>query len=62
MTHKPKPPLFDSCANGCEAPVCPPSRVICRGCMDRITANLEAIEQRTEGCALAEAEKIGRVK
>ena len=39
------------CANGCDAPVCPPSRVICRSCMDRITANLEEIGKRMEAAA-----------
>ena len=33
---------FERCANGCDAPPCPPSRVICRACMDRITRTLEA--------------------
>lgn len=36
------------CMNGCDAPVCPPSKVICRSCMDRITANLEEIGKRME--------------
>ena len=29
------------CANGDGNPVCPPSKVICRECMDKITATLE---------------------
>jgi len=43
------------CENGCDAPICPPSKVICRGCMDRITANLEAMLKRS-----AEAEEERR--
>lgn len=31
------------CENGCDAPICPPSKVICRACIDRITATLERI-------------------
>lgn len=30
------------CANGCDAPPCPPSLVICRACMDAIRAQLQA--------------------
>lgn len=30
------------CANGCDAPPSPPSKVICRECMDKITAKLKA--------------------
>ena len=30
------------CANGCDAPPSPPSKVICRECIDKITAKLEA--------------------
>jgi hypothetical protein len=29
------------CANGDGNPVCPPSKVICRACLDKITSNLE---------------------
>ena len=29
------------CANGCGKPICPPSRVICRDCLDRITQQME---------------------
>ena len=29
------------CANGDGNPVCPPSKVICRQCMDKIISNLE---------------------
>ena len=39
------------CANGCDAPVRPPSRVICRSCMDKITANLEEIGRRMDAAA-----------
>lgn len=39
------------CMNGCDAPVCPPSKVICRSCMDRITANLEEIGKRMDAAA-----------
>lgn len=31
------------CANGCDAPPCPPSLVICRACLDRVTAKMQAI-------------------
>lgn len=39
------------CVNGCDAPVCPPSKVICRSCMDKITANLEEIGMRMDAAA-----------
>lgn len=39
------------CANGCDAPVCPPSKVICRSCMDKITANLDEIGRRMDAAA-----------
>lgn len=39
------------CLNGCDAPVCPPSKVICRSCMDKITANLEEIGRRMDAAA-----------
>ena len=42
------------CANGCDAPVCSPSRVICRSCMDKITANLEEIGRRMAPIARGE--------
>jgi hypothetical protein len=29
------------CANGCDKPIAPPSKVICRDCQNRITRNLE---------------------
>lgn len=29
------------CANGDGNPICPPSKVICRQCMDKIISNLE---------------------
>lgn len=31
------------CANGDGNPVCPPSKVICRKCMDKISSNLKNI-------------------
>lgn len=31
------------CVNGDGRPVCPPSKVICKECMDAITAKLEAM-------------------
>jgi hypothetical protein len=31
------------CVNGCGEPVCPPSKVICRKCQDRITNILMAL-------------------
>lgn len=36
------------CENGCDAPVHPPSAVICKACIDKITATLEALAQRAE--------------
>ena len=30
-----------NCANGCDVPPSPPSKVICRECIDKITAKLE---------------------
>lgn len=36
------------CVNGCDAPICPPSAVICRACMDKITATLEAAVKRLD--------------
>lgn len=29
------------CVNGCDSPVSPPSKVICKDCQDRITRKLE---------------------
>lgn len=37
---------LEKCANGDGNPVCPPSKVICRACIDRITANLQAMADR----------------
>jgi len=34
------------CANSCEASPSPPSKVICRACMDKITATLEASQEK----------------
>lgn len=31
------------CANGCGVPPCPPSKVICRACMDRISETLRKL-------------------
>lgn len=31
------------CSNGCDAPIHPPSRVICKACLDKITATFEQI-------------------
>jgi len=40
------------CVNGCDADVCPPSKVVCRKCLDTITAKMAAIlanmERRTK--------------
>lgn len=33
---------LEKCANGDGNPVCPPSKVICKVCIDRITKRLEA--------------------
>lgn len=34
------------CVNGCKKPVHPPSKVICKDCIDKITRNLkEMVEQ-----------------
>lgn len=32
---------LERCANGCDAPPSPPSKVICRACMDKIRARLK---------------------
>jgi len=37
-----------SCANGDGNPVCPPSKVICRKCMDKISSTLEGIISNLE--------------
>jgi hypothetical protein len=44
------------CANGCNAPVHPPSKVICKSCMDKITRRLE------EWAARSEAESTNAVR
>lgn len=31
------------CVNGCDAPIAPPSKVICQGCLDKITRKLERL-------------------
>ncbi len=31
------------CANGDGNPVCPPSKVICRKCLDKISSNLSSM-------------------
>ena len=36
------------CVNGCGKPICPPSKVICRDCMDRISRTLEDMLARAE--------------
>mgnify|MGYP007039173139 CR=1 FL=1 len=41
-----------ACANGCGIPPDPPSLVICRMCMDKISAKLKALaEPNTEAAA-----------
>lgn len=46
-----------TCANGCCIPPCPPSLVICRKCIDKISAKLKALaESKTES-----ARKCGEV-
>jgi len=34
---------LEKCANGCDSPPSPPSLVICRECIDKITAKLRAL-------------------
>lgn len=46
-----KGPLFASCVNGCDAPVSPPSRVICRACMDKIGETLRDMLVRAKARA-----------
>jgi len=41
-------PVEERCVNGCDAPICPPSKVVCRACLDRMTATLEATLKRME--------------
>lgn len=36
------------CANGCDAPVSPPSKVICRGCQDKITQEFCAMHNKAK--------------
>lgn len=33
--------MTNKCANGCDAPVCPPSKVICKACIEAISRRLE---------------------
>lgn len=40
---------FALCVNGCGVPPSPPSLVICRACIDRITRNLERIAGQRDG-------------
>jgi hypothetical protein len=40
------------CHNGCDAPVCPPSLVICKACLDKITDTLDAMIKRAEKLGL----------
>ena len=37
------------CYNGCNKPICPPSKVICKDCMDKISKFMEAEIARLEG-------------
>ncbi len=46
-----------TCANGDSRPVCPPSKVICRECMDQISANLRAMLERMERVEREEREE-----
>ena len=39
---------LESCANGDGNPVCPPSLVICRACMDKITETLHEMLRKAE--------------
>lgn len=48
MTPSPDLPL-EKCANGDGNPVCPPSKVICRECMDKISRFLESELARLRG-------------
>jgi len=46
------------CVNGCNAPICPPSKVICRGCLDKITGTLKsAVLALDEAARRAEQEE-----
>ena len=36
------------CANGDGNPICPPSKVICRKCLDKITATLHGMLERAQ--------------
>ena len=36
------------CANGCGVPPAPPSKVICKVCQEKITANMKDILRRME--------------
>ena len=37
------------CCNGCEKPIAPPSRVVCRDYLDQMGGALEALLLRMEG-------------
>jgi hypothetical protein len=39
---------LEKCANGCDCPPDPPSKVICSQCQQEITKKLEAILKRLE--------------
>lgn len=40
---------LERCANGCDAAPCPPSLVLCRVCLDKLTAKIEAMNLRVNG-------------
>lgn len=41
LKFNPEREAIGKCVNGCNAPVCPPSKVICRACIDAITTKLD---------------------
>jgi hypothetical protein len=39
---------LEKCSNGCDAPVHPPSKVICKACIDKITRTLDELAAQME--------------
>lgn len=39
----PKPKPLEKCVNGCDAPVQPPSLVLCKACLDALSAKWDEL-------------------
>ena len=48
MKFNPEYTYKGMCVNGCDAPICPPSKVLCKACQNDISTKLADILKRME--------------